>query len=58
MKHNPLNCQLQSGAKTAVVAAAKTAQTIGNATSAAILKYADTLYYQVDKHGDFVQEQH
>jgi hypothetical protein len=42
----------QSGKKTASVATGP----IGNATSAAILKYADTLYYQIDKHGDYIQE--
>ena len=56
MKYNPLNCQLQSGKKTAIVAAAKANQTLGNASSGVVLPRADTLYYQVDKHGDYVQE--
>lgn len=49
---NPLNCQLQSGKKTTAV---KTGP-IGNATSAVVLVLKDTLYYQIDKHGDYVQE--
>ena len=46
---------MQSAKKTAVVAAATVAKTLVNGTVAA-LKYADTLYYQVDKHGDYTQE--
>jgi len=49
---NPLNCRLQSGKKTTMVAIGP----LGNATKSVALKYADTLYYQIDKHGDYVQE--
>ena len=49
---------MQSGAKTVVVVAAKAAGTIGNASKSVTLPLADTLYYQVDKHGDYVQETH
>lgn len=52
MKYNPLNCQLQSGKKTAIVAAGP----LVNASKSVTLKYADTLYYQVERHGDYVQE--
>jgi hypothetical protein len=51
MRTNRFDVRLQSGKKTAVVAAGP----LINATPKA-LKHADTLYYQVDKHGDYVQE--
>lgn len=52
MKTSLFNTQLQSGKKTANVASGP----IGNSQPSAKLKHNDTLYYQVDKHGDFVQE--
>ena len=52
MRHDPFAVSKQSGKKTASVSAGP----IGNASPAAKLILADTIYYQVDKHGDYVQE--
>lgn len=43
---------MHSGKKTAVVAAGP----VGNSQPSAKLVLQDTIYYQIDKHGDFVQE--
>ena len=54
MKTTRFNAKKQSGAKTASVSTGP----LGNATNTIVLKYSDTLYYQVDKAGDYVQETH
>lgn len=43
---------MHSGKKTTVVAAGP----VGNSQPSAKLVLQDTIYYQIDKHGDFVQE--
>ena len=51
---NPLNCRKQTGKIVLVSTAAA-----GNGTvTVAKLPWKDTEFYQVDKHGDYVQEPH
>jgi hypothetical protein len=54
MRHNRFTCKLQSG-KVKLA----TSKAVGNATvkvSAAPFPQVDNLYYQIEKHGDFIQE--
>ena len=53
MKYNPFNVRKQTGKQTAPVATGP----IGNASNSVKAKYADTTYYQIGKHNDYVQEQ-
>ena len=51
---NPLACRKQSGK---IVLAPTSAAGNGTVTVAK-LKHSDTEYYQIGRHGDYVQEQH
>ncbi len=57
MRNDPSRVSKQTGKQTAPVAAATTAGTLGNASKSVAAKYADTIYYQVGKNNDYVQEQ-
>ena len=53
MKRDPFAVRKQTG-KVVIVATVP----VGNGTIVkAALKYADSVYYQITKHGDFIQEQ-
>jgi hypothetical protein len=56
MRNDPFAVRKQTGKKTTEVSTAITAKTAGNGTVSS-LKYSDTTYYQVGKHGDYIQEQ-
>lgn len=53
MKTDPFIVSKHTGKQTVIVAAGP----IVNASKSVVLKHADTTYYQVGKHGDYVQEQ-
>ena len=52
MKYNPFTVQKQTGKQTAIVAAGP----IGNSNSSAVLTRSDTLYYQIAKNNDYIQD--
>lgn len=49
MKQSPFVTSKQSGAVKAITI-------VASGVSSAVIKYADTIYYQVTGHGDYVQE--